>query len=337
MILSGRSITTMSNVMPYVSRKINGVKDLEVFRVAHENKKNILLKGPTGAAKTMVATHYAIVNGYFVIKINCSTAADPSALFGRFVPNVDSEPELDGDGNPKGAPAFRWVDGLVADAVRKAVQAGLKVVLILDEINMLDPRLASTLFPLLDSNRELIILDNSETLKVTNDNLLIVATMNPGYRGTKSLNKALTNRFPFIIEWGYDDNVEKKLIPSDALREVVKDLRVEEKEGRIDAPFSTNMMVEFVDNYNLLGFEFAVNMAANKNELDTSVSVVKAKLQERKGAIVKQLDAAKEMADVPGMENIPSADDDVIKARGKNGYENKFGWLDIIHSGKDLI
>jgi MoxR-like ATPase len=104
------------------------------------------------------------------------------------------------------------------------------------------------------------------------DNLLIIADMNPNYRGTMQLNAAFYNRFDFKIPWNYDPVVEAELIHFPTVREVAKKLR--ELIGQeIMTPVSTNMLMEmeeFCMNPSL-GVDFAIqNFVAAFNSTEQS-------------------------------------------------------------------
>lgn len=245
----------------YIGRKINGIQDMDILANAHRRGYNVLLQGPTGSAKTMVAQQYARQNNYDLVVVPCSVSTEPSQLFGRYIPQEDSD-------------GFTWNDGVITDLLRKMDTGESEGgVLVLDEINMTDPRVAASLYSMMDRNRVLHLIDRNED--IPNGNLLIIGTMNPGYRGTRELNKALSNRFNYIINWGYDSSVENKISHSSSLLKVVEELRSGMQQGEFQSPFSTNMLIEFHDNYQDFGFNFAVEMAANKYREEERDSVAK--------------------------------------------------------------
>ena len=129
------------------------------------------------------------------------------------------------------------------------------------------------------------LIDRNED--IPNGNLLIIGTMNPGYRGTRELNKALSNRFNYIINWEYDSSVENKISHSASLLKVVEELRSGMQQGEFQSPFSTNMLMEFHDNYQDFGFNFAVEMAANKYREEERDSVIKI-FEVRRTAIINE-------------------------------------------------
>lgn len=224
----------------YVHRSIAGKTDFEVFDYARANNINVLLYGPTGPGKTTSAMAYASEHELPVFMVSGTVALEPSQLFGRYIP--------DGEGG------FVWQDGGVTEVVRHGG------VLILDEVNFIPSKIATVLFSLLaGTTRSITLLDHKGETIVAHDDLLIIATMNPSYAGTQEMNAAFRNRFGIQINWGYDDNVEKALVPVKSIREFAKQLRVAEAKEEILTPTPTNALIDFVDTAHGLGIEFAVS------------------------------------------------------------------------------
>lgn len=257
--------------MKYIHRKIQGYKDFDIFAKAHDNGRNILLKGPTGSAKTMVGSSYSKENSYPLAVVPCSHATDPGSLFGRYTPK-------------EGEDFFEWTDGVITELVRKPG----KKVLILDEVNMADPKIMASLFSLLDSNKTLNLIDHNEVIKV--EDLLVIATMNPGYRGTRDLNKALANRFAYTFYWDYDTHVESSICPSPSFLKCVTKIR---ESGDSDTPFSTNMIIEFIEANKEFNFEFALEMIGNKYDRDESQGVMQV-FKQNKTDIIRELSRKKD-------------------------------------------
>jgi len=222
----------------YVHRDIWSVPDFEVFDHARSKNINVLIYGPTGPGKTTSVEAWAAERGLRMATVSGNASMEPSQMTGKFV--------SDGKGS------FAWIDGPVTDVVRNGG------VLLLDEVNFISPKIYTVLYGLLDGRREITLLDHhGETIKAHPD-LTIFATMNPDYIGTTPLNFAFRNRFDIQIPWDYDDKVEAKLVSSKALLVVAKQLRVEANKGQYETPISTNMLQEFVNFVDTLGYEFAV-------------------------------------------------------------------------------
>lgn len=227
----------------YVHRKINKVKDYDLFDFALAQQMNVLLAGPTGPGKTTAAIAYAASRQVPVAMISGTVALEPSQLFGKWIIAADGTME--------------WVDGLVTEIVRHGG------VLVLDEVNFIPARIATVLFPLLAKTRIMTLLDHqSETIKA-HPNLLIVATMNPGYKGTATLNQAFQNRFAVQIPWGYDPVVEKSLGIYAEVATLAKQLRDAHDKGEFTTPIPTNALQDLQRVAAKFGADFALaNFAA---------------------------------------------------------------------------
>jgi hypothetical protein len=170
--------------------------------------------------------------------ISGNASMEPSQMTGKFTP--------DGEGG------YLWIDGPVTDVVRNGG------VLLLDEVNFINPKIYTNLYSLTDGRRMITLLDHlGETIEAHPD-LTVFATMNPNYIGTTPLNYAFRNRFDIQIPWDYDDAVEKQLIESKALLVLIKQLRTEAAKGQYETPISTNMAMEFCKFLPELGYEFAM-------------------------------------------------------------------------------
>ena len=240
------TLSDLSSLIPdpdhdYISRKVGGVRDLDIMDKARRMRHNVLVYGPTGPGKTTMVMAYAAEQGLPFYSIPCNGAIDPRQLFGTWVPTSEQG-------------KYEWVDGPVTAMVR----AG-RGVLLLNEVNFMPPRIGASFYSLLDSRREMQLIDHKgEVLKVKGTGLLIVADFNPDYEGTRPLNEAFRNRFAFKLDWGYETAVEKQLVVSDSLLTMGQQLRAAYKKGEIDTPISTNMLMEFEDIASEVSYDFAV-------------------------------------------------------------------------------
>jgi hypothetical protein len=237
----------------YVHRDIWSRQDFEIFDHARSQNINVLIYGPTGPGKTTSVEAWAAERGLRMATVSGNASMEPSQMTGKYV--------SDGNGS------FAWIDGPVTDVVRNGG------VLLLDEVNFISPKIYTVLYSLLDGRRNITLLDHhGETIEANKD-LTIFATMNPDYIGTTPLNFAFRNRFDIQIPWDYDDKVESKLVTSKALLVVAKQLRVEAAKGQYETPISTNMLQEFVNFVDALGYEFAVENFIAHFSADEAASV----------------------------------------------------------------
>lgn len=230
----------------YVGRKVFGVWDATVATIARNTAKNILLMGDTGAGKTMFGEAYASKFGLPYYSLPCDVSIDPTAIFGRMQPTSV-------------VGKYEWQDGPATEIVRNGG------VFNISEGNFMTPKIAASLFPLLDGRRYIPLLGHRgevvrahlgggrlggkcwcDLKKVECDKklVLVIMDLNPNYRGTIELNAAFLNRFDFKIPWGYDTAVEEKLVNFPTVREIARKLR-EMYGTEVQTPVSTNMLMEF--------------------------------------------------------------------------------------------
>jgi MoxR-like ATPase len=259
----------------YIGREINGVEDLVMLASAHRLKHNVLLAGPTGAAKTSFVYAYAAKHEIPVVNVACNGGADIRQLIGGWSPKPDG--------------GYHYVPGdLVLGVMHGAI-------ILLNEVNFMPPKIAAVLYGLLDRRRTIYLPDAAgsdfPTVVKAHDNTLVVADYNPGYEGTRPLNKAFKNRFAFKNNWGYDTDVEGQLLNSATLLEVGEKLRLRVDAGDLVTPVPTNALMEFEDFAwdDDLGYDFAVNNFVAMFEEDEQ-QVVFEVFEVHKTAIMEELD-----------------------------------------------
>ena len=230
------SVPDISIAKAYVHRTVYGQDDFAIFAKARARKENILLKGPTGAAKTMSALAFAASEGLPTFTISGSVNFEASEAIGQMMLDPVT-----------GLPYFQY--GGAIEVIRSGG------VLILDEINFIPSKVITPFFPLLDDRREVVLKQNKGEIIKAHPDLLIVATMNPGYLGTQAMNFALANRFDHHLEWGYDEKVEKVLVSSKSLREFANQLRAN---PTIATPVPTNALMSIASNSTEFSLDYAL-------------------------------------------------------------------------------
>ena len=248
----------------YISRVIpNGQKDVDFLLSFYENRENVVLVGDTQAGKTMLVQVLAVLAGKStesgkplpVFTLSGSSGVTDFDLFGQ--PTTFT--------SPSGDDRLVWLPGVVDLAARAGG------ILYLDEMNMMGERVTSSLHSLCDHrrafvNRQRAVRFEHEGTEVfmpdivsASDDLWILSTINPGYKGAGAMNEAFTNRFVWI-PWTYDESVEKKLIPSAAVRLLGQALREARATRSISTPIGTAALERLCDQVKVHGIETALWM-----------------------------------------------------------------------------
>lgn len=243
----------------YVGREFDGISDMAVLAACHAMRHNVLLEGPTGSAKTSFVYAYAASIGMPVVNVACNGGIDVRQLIGGWQPLPDG--------------TFHFVPG---DLVL-GVQHG--AIILLNEVNFMPPKIAAVIYGLLDRRRTIYLPDAAGSSFPTqikaHPSTLVCADYNPGYTGTKALNKAFKNRFAFKLIWDYDHAVEEQLMNSAVLLEIVEDLRRRVEAGDLTTPVSTNLALELEDLAydDRVGLDFAIRNFVSAFEPDERPSV----------------------------------------------------------------
>lgn len=141
----------------------------------------LLMVGPSGYGKTTIPMRFAEKTGRKFVRVNCASIRDPEEWFG-FREARD------------GSTVFE------ATEFAEAIQAGDAVV-VLDEVNRIEPWLHNTLFPMLDFSRKTRV--HNTDFKI-GPNTVVVMTINRGleYSGTFEMDQAFLNRVNATVHVG---------------------------------------------------------------------------------------------------------------------------------------
>jgi hypothetical protein len=221
---------------------------------------SVMLKGDTQSGKTMLvevlaclwADRLGLPKPMPVFTISGSAGVTDFDLFGQTTSYTDPV---------TGAESLVWLPGMV----ELACQVG--GILYLDEVNAIDPRFTSSLHPLID-HRHMFVNRNKAIYKggqfmaeVTSASLdlWVVATLNESYAGMGKMNEAFINRFEPVL-WGYNGDVEVKLIDSAAIRLLGDALRTARERNSIRTPVGTAALQRCVRNVRVHGPVVGLNM-----------------------------------------------------------------------------
>jgi nitric oxide reductase NorQ protein len=247
--LEGEVKYARPNGHDYYARKWGTHTDIEVLRKARTLSQFILLYGSPGTGKT------ALVEGAFPEELETIIGTgdtEVSDFVGGYVQT------------PSGG--FEWIDG----PLTRAVEQGK--VLLIDEIGLIDPKVLSLVYGLMDGRDEITITQNPErgTVKAKSGFYVIGAT-NPNAIGVR-LSEALLSRFSIQAEMTTDWGLAKKLgVPVPAVT-ASQNLSKKQQSGEISWSPQMRELLAFRDVSTAFGTAWAVsNLIACSPENDRGV------------------------------------------------------------------
>lgn len=247
----GATTYTRPNGREYYARQWGEHSDVEVCRKARDNKQFILLYGNPGCGKTALVEASFGEDLYTIIGTGDTEVGD---FLGGYVQT------------PSGG--FEWIDGVLT----KAVEEGK--VLLIDEVGLIDPKVMSLVYGLMDGRDELVITSNPErgTIKAKQGFYVICAT-NPNAVGVR-LSEALLSRCVIQAEMTTDWSLAKKLgVPASATT-LAQNLSKKQLAGEVSWSPQFRELEAFRDLSKTFGTKWAVaNLIATAPEMDRPVVI----------------------------------------------------------------
>jgi nitric oxide reductase NorQ protein len=257
--MEGEEVYLRPNGTQYFGRKWGVHSDVLTLRKAREATAKVfagsagspmfaLLYGAPGCGKTaLVEAAYADV--YTLMGTGDTEVAD---MIGGYVQT------------PAGG--FEWVDG---DLIKAAETGG---VYFIDEIGLIDPKVLSIVYGLMDGRRELTITANPErgTIKA-HPEFFVVAATNPNAPGVR-LSEALLSRFTLQVEMTTDWALARKVGVPTALVTVAQNLAKKQLAREVSWAPQFRELIAFRDIAETFGTDFAIaNLLAASPELDRPI------------------------------------------------------------------
>jgi len=242
----------------YERRKINGIEEFAIFDFALQHQKNVLLIGEKGCGKSAMARAFSAYKELPYFRINLDGMITSEDLLGQWV---------------RAGNDWAWSDGVLTMAMRHGG------VLVIDEINAGSPEVNFVFQSALDDDRQIILRNKDNEVVKAHENFLVIATMNPDYEGTHPLNEALEDRFDIVLEVNYDEKIEERIIKDKNLRELAKRIRKMHRKGEVSKTISTRTLVQFQDNMEIFGTDFAIQAILGKFEKEDRQAIEEAAKQ----------------------------------------------------------
>ncbi len=204
--------------------------EVDLFKIAYENKLPISLKGPTGCGKTRFLSYMAYAMDLPLITVACHEDLTTSDLVGRYL--------LDGS-------TTRWQDGPLSLAVKYGG------ICYLDEIVEARKDTTVVIHPLTDDRRILPLEKRGQVLEA-HEQFLLSISYNPGYQTVlKDLKQSTKQRF-IALEFDYPPaSLEEEIVIHESgvdrkeaseLRKIAEKFRAMKNRG-LDEGVSTRLLI----------------------------------------------------------------------------------------------
>ena len=164
----------------YIDEKDNELLNT-IKKLAEKRHVAVMMVGPSGYGKTSIPQQKAADWNMEFLRWDCATVRDPEEFFG-FRGAIDGSTMTE-----DGKTLFAESD------FTKTLEAG-NCIIVLDELNRIDPYISNILFPLLDHAGKTTVAGHEI---IVGQNVIFFATVNLGFQftGTFTLDTALNNRF----------------------------------------------------------------------------------------------------------------------------------------------
>jgi hypothetical protein len=232
----------------YYTRMWGEHHDVAVLRKAREDKQYVLIYGAPGCGKTALV-QAAFEKHYTILGTGDTEFAD---FIGGYIQT------------PSGG--FIWEDGPLVKAAEQGVP------LFIDEVGLIDPKVLSGVYSLMDGTGELYITANPErgTVKAK-DGFYVIAATNPNAPGVR-LSEALLSRFLIQGEMTTDWSLARKLGAPTTIVTAAQNLAKKQQAGEVSWAPQMRELLGFRDIAKSFGTKFAIaNLLAAAPELDRPV------------------------------------------------------------------
>ena len=261
--LVGDEVFIRPNGQKYVARKWGENNDVLTLRKTREKtslffSENVgspmfaLLYGAPGCGKTaLVEAAFSDQEGD-VFTLMGTGDVEVSDLIGGYIQT------------PNGG--FEWADG---DLLKAAEQGG---VYFIDEIGLIDPKVLSVIYGLMDGRREYVVTANPERGVVkAHPNFYVVAATNPNAPGVR-LSEALLSRFIVQAEMTTDWDLARSLGVSSTMVSAAQNLYRKQLSNEVSWSPQMRELLGFRDVAEAFGTNFAIaNLLAGAPEIDRAV------------------------------------------------------------------
>lgn len=237
------------NGQDYFTRKWGEHDDVIVMREARADMQFVLLYGAPGCGKTaLVEAAY----GDELVTVLGSGDTEVADLVGGYTQTPDGK--------------WLWTDG----PLLKAAEEGKP--LLIDEVGLIDPKVLSIVYGLMDGRREYLVTANPErgTVKAK-DGFYVIGATNPNAPGVR-LSEALLSRFTLHVEMTTDWSLAKKLGVSTSIVVAAQNLAKKQASSEVSWAPQMRELLDYSRVEKKFGTKFAVqNLLAAAPEIDRPI------------------------------------------------------------------
>jgi hypothetical protein len=240
---------TRPNGLDYYTRKWGDFDDVLVLKKARDASQFVLLYGAPGCGKTALVEAAFGEELYTILGSGDTEVAD---LVGGYSQTVSG--------------GWVWNDGPLIKAAEDGVP------LLIDEIGLIDPKVLSIVYGLMDGRREYTVTANPDrgTVKAK-DGFYVIAATNPNAPGVR-LSEALLSRFVIQVEMTTDWSLAKKLGVSTQIVTAAQNLAKKQTSGEVSWSPQFRELEAFRDLEKTFGTKWAVqNLLAAAPEIDRPI------------------------------------------------------------------
>jgi midasin (ATPase involved in ribosome maturation) len=178
------------------------------------NPQNLMLYGPSGTGKTMLAQWVAKQLGMSCIQADMSEDMRRSNVIGGLKTTEEN-----------GVMVTKWKQGFAGEAIECANQNPNGCILVLEEGNQPRGEIQKLVNGLLDYRRAVYVSELGKYLRLKKGaKLMVIMTLNPagdGYSGNE-VEKSVKDRFKLQWEWTYPTITEMRKIMANDMKEIPK-------------------------------------------------------------------------------------------------------------------